>query len=92
MKLGRDRARNGIETAFIDGLQTVGGFGGRADQLNMYLFHTGDPAFFAEDLMRYRRLTTDELSRVARNYLLRPAAVLSVVPHGRLDLAASEAA
>jgi zinc protease len=83
-----DRSRNSIETTFIDALQTVGGFGGRADQLNMYLFHTGDPAFVGEDLMRYRRLTTDELASVVATYLLLPSAVLSVVPRGRLDLAA----
>jgi zinc protease len=83
-----DRSRNGIETTFIDALQTVGGFGGRADQLNMYLFHTGDPAFVAEDLMRYRRLTTAALAAAVGAHLLRPGVVLSVVPRGRLDLAA----
>jgi zinc protease len=87
-----DRSRNSIETTFIDALQTVGGFGGRADQLNMYLFHTGDPAFVGEDLMRYRRLTTDELASVVATYLLLPSAVLSVVPRGRLDLAAGAGA
>jgi zinc protease len=83
-----DRSRNGIETHFIDALQTVGGFGGRADQLNMYLFHTGDPAFIGEDLMRYRRLTTDDVVAAVAAHLLRPGVVLSVVPRGRTDLAA----
>jgi zinc protease len=87
-----DRSRNNIETTFIDALQTVGGFGGRADQLNMYLFHTGDPAFIGEDLMRYRRLTTEDVSATVAEHLLRPAAVLSVVPRGRLDLAAEAGA
>jgi zinc protease len=83
-----DRARNGIETHFIDALQTVGGFGGRADQLNMYLFHTGDPAFVGEDLMRYRRLTTDDIAGAVAAHLLRPGIVLSIVPRGRTDLVA----
>jgi zinc protease len=83
-----DRSRNGIETQLIDALQTVGGFGGRADQLNMYLFHTGDPAFVGEDIMRYRRMTTDDLAAAVALHLLRPGVVLSVVPRGRMELAA----
>lgn len=85
-----DRARNGIETSFIDALQTVGGFGGRADQLNLYLFHTGDPAFFNEDLMRYRGLTTESVRAAVAEHLLQPCVLLSVVPRGRRDLAAGE--
>jgi zinc protease len=87
-----DRARNMIETSFVDALQTVGGFGGRADQLNMYLFQVGDPGFVGEDLMRYRRLTTDDLRESVRGHLLAPCVVLSVVPHGRRDLAADDVA
>ena len=31
-------------------LQTVGGFGGKSDQLNAYNTFLGDPAFFERDL------------------------------------------
>lgn len=75
-----DRARNGLETGFIDALQSSGGFGGRADQLNSYLFHTGEPDGFARDLARYQQLTTDSVQSAARTFLLAPAAVLNVVP------------
>ncbi|MEX1184802.1 MAG: pitrilysin family protein [Gemmatimonadota bacterium] len=87
-----DRARNGIETGFVDALQSVGGFGGRADQLNLYLFHTGEPDFASRDLARYHALTTADVVAAAGEHLLRPAVVLSVVPHGRIDLAARETA
>lgn len=83
-----ERARNGIETGFVDALQNVGGFGGRADQFNLYLFHTGEPDYFDRDLDRYRRLTTDGVSAAVGQYLRQPAVVLSVVPRGRADLAA----
>jgi zinc protease len=83
-----ERARNGFETSFIDGLQNVGGFGGRADQLNLYYFHTGEPDFAAADLQRYVRLTTDDVQQAVARWLEAPAAVLSVVPAGRTDLAA----
>ena len=29
--------------AFLDGLEQIGGFGGKADRLNAYLFATGNP-------------------------------------------------
>ena len=42
-------------------MQRVGGFGGKADQLNSYFVAGGGPDFFAEDLARYT-----SLSRVRR--------------------------
>lgn len=83
-----ERAVNGIETGFVDSLQNVGGFGGRADQLNMYLFHTGEPDYAAADLMRYQKLTASDVARSVREHLLAPSIVLSVVPGGRSELAA----
>lgn len=85
-----ERAVNGIETGFVDSLQNVGGFGGRADQLNMYLFHTGEPDYAAADLMRYRKLTVSDVARSMHEHLLAPSVVLSVVPIGRSELAAQE--
>jgi zinc protease len=85
-----ERAVNGIETGFVDSLQNVGGFGGRADQLNMYLFHTGEPDYAAADLMRYQQLTVSDVARSVREHLLAPSVVLSVVPIGRSELAAQE--
>lgn len=87
-----ERARNGIETAFVDALQSVGSFGGRADQLNMYYMHTGEPDGFAADLARYQRMSTDDVSAAVREHLLKPAVLLSVVPRGRRDLAAADVA
>jgi zinc protease len=82
-----ERAVNGIETGFVDALQNVGGFGGRADQLNMYLFHVGEPDWAAHDLARYRALSTADVAEAVRTHLLAPAVVLSVVPLGRSELA-----
>lgn len=83
-----ERAVNGIETGFIDSLQNVGGFGGRADQLNMYLYHVGEPDYAAQDLLRYKRLSPADVERSVREHLLEPSVVLSVVPIGRSELAA----
>ena len=86
-----ERARNARETAFVDGLQTVGGFGGKADRLNQYLFHTGEPDWAGQDLARYRTLTPADVQAAVRRWLVEPhSVVLSVVPRGRTDLAAGE--
>jgi zinc protease len=85
-----ERAVNGIETGFIDSLQNVGGFGGRADQLNMYLFHTGEPDYAGQDLRRYVELQAADVARSVREHLRGPSVVLSVVPLGRGDLAAHD--
>jgi zinc protease len=76
------------EANFIYRLQTVGGFGGKSDQLNAYNVFVGDPGFFDRDLDRYRTATPASMQRVARQWL-RPEVCLSlsVVPKGRLDLA-----
>ena len=76
------------EAHFLFRLQTVGGFGGKSDQLNAYNTFLGDPGFFDKDLERYRSATAERLRAAAVQHL-RPAArvVLSVVPRGRVALA-----
>jgi zinc protease len=86
------RVRNGIETGFVDSLQNVGGFGGRADQLNTYLFHTGTADFVSRDIERYRRLRPEDVSGAVKRWLTHHAAILCVVPHGHAALAAGTAA
>lgn len=85
-----ERARNHMETAFVDALQNVGGFGGRADRLNMYHFFTGDAGYATTDLERYRSLGVDGVRDMARRVLTAPCAVLSVVPRGHAELAAGD--
>jgi zinc protease len=79
------------EANFIYRLQTVGGFGGKSDQLNAYNVFLGDPGFFDRDLDRYRNVTPAAMQRVAREWLMRERCVsLSVVPKGRTDLALAD--
>ena len=76
------------EAHFISRLQTVGGFGGKSDQLNAYNVFLGDPAFFDRDLARYRNATAADLTRAAIAWLGPSSRVaLSVVPRGRPELA-----
>jgi zinc protease len=79
------------EAHFIYRLQTVGGFGGKSDQLNAYNVFLGDPDFFERDLDRYRAARASTLQQTAAQWL-RPNArvVLSVVPRGRMALALND--
>ena len=69
-------------------LQTVGGFGGKSDQLNAYNVLRGDPGFFAADLGRYREATTAGVQHAAARVLaFDRRVILSVVPTGQRELA-----
>ena len=78
------------EAHFLFRLQTVGGFGGKSDQLNAYNVFLGNPGYFELDLERYRAATTEQLRQAAAKWLKpNTRVVLSVVPRGRVALALS---
>jgi zinc protease len=83
-----ERARVQAEASFQYRLQTLGGFGGKADQLNAYNVYTGSPAYFAQDLDRYLRVSASDLKRAVAQYLQPDRAfALSVVPTGQTQWA-----
>ncbi|OGA89108.1 MAG: hypothetical protein A3G27_01190 [Betaproteobacteria bacterium RIFCSPLOWO2_12_FULL_66_14] len=86
-----DRGRVQAETQFVFRLQTVGGFGGKSDQLNAYNVFLNDPGYFDRDLERYTVVTASSL-RQAVGAFLDPArrVTLSIVPQGRPASAAPE--
>jgi zinc protease len=62
-----ERAINQIEASFYRRMERVGGFGGKADQLNAYDAAGGGPDYFAEDLARYTSLSpTDVQAAIVR--------------------------
>src|SRR5262245_15262136 len=83
-----ERGRVQSEAQFMFRLQTVGGFGGKSDQLNAYNTFLGDPGFFDQDLTRYRNVTTSSLRDATAESLHHMRRIaLSIVPRGRADLA-----
>ena len=86
-----ERGRVQAEAQFVFRLQTVGGFGGKSDQLNAYNVFLGDPAYFDKDLQRYYSVTNRTLPQAVRRYF-DPArrVTLSIVPRGRLELSAPD--
>ena len=87
-----ERAKNTIETRIITGLETLGGFGGKADRLNSYEHYLGTPDYLGKDLQRYRGATLLAVKRFAEQYL-QPAKriVLFAIP-GEKKLAAESPA
>jgi zinc protease len=78
-----ERALNQYEASFYDRMELVGGFGGKADQLNAYYTNTGAPDWFNEDLARYRSLSPTDISAAAAQFLPKDRRVeLIVVPEG----------
>ena len=83
-----ERSEAQAEAHFLYRLQTVGGFGGKSDQLNAYNILRGTPGYFAEDLARYQTATAESVREAAREYLRVDARViLSLVPRGQQALA-----
>jgi zinc protease len=83
-----ERARAQVEAHFIYRLQTVGGFGGKSDQLNAYNVMRGDPGYFQQDLARYREASIEAVRDTARRVLgFDRRVLLSVVPRGQRHLA-----
>ena len=64
-----ERARNTIETQIITGLETLGGFGGKADRLNSYQHYLGTPDYLGQDLKRYRDATSQSIAAFAAQNL-----------------------
>ncbi len=75
------RALNQIEANFYRGMERVGGFGGKANQLNSYYKAAGEPDYFQKDLDRYRAVTAADIKAAVEKYLPKDRRVeLSVVP------------
>ena len=78
------RAVNQIESSFYSRMERVGGFGGKAEQLNAYYTTTGDPDWFNEDLARYRALSPTDIRAAAEAFLPASRRVeLTVVPESK---------
>ena len=79
-----ERARTTVEADFVYRLQTVGGFGGKADQLNAYNVFKGNPDYFDADLTRYTTLDAERIRAAAATYLrVTERVALGVVPRGQ---------
>ena len=84
------RARNGYDTRVLAGLQSVGGFGGKADVLQGYNHFVGEPDWLRNDLARYAKVTPEAVKAFAADTLAPHARVIvhAVPPAQRPSAAA----
>jgi zinc protease len=88
------RTKNRIEWNHVRQMANVGGFGGRANQLNFFNVFAGDPELLNTDIQRYLSVTAEDVYRVANTYLqgahvqlvVMPEAAQSSRPHGSTSL------
>ena len=85
-----ERSMVQVESQFVYRLGTVGGFGGKSDQLNAYNVFVGDPGYFERDLMRYQDATISRIQEVSSCLSRTERVVLSVVPKGCHQLAVAD--
>lgn len=64
-----ERAINAIETDRLFALQKIGGFGGKAEQLQTYNHYLGTPEFLAQDLERYRAVSSERVMAIMQAHL-----------------------
>jgi zinc protease len=82
------RAVNQHEASFLSQLESIFG---KADRLNNYHFRTGNPDYFNEDLARYMAVRPDDVQAMLQTILRNDARViLSIVPNGRPEMAATK--
>ena len=67
----------------VQGLEQVGGFGGKAVALAEGMLYADDPAFFQKQLEALARVTPNQVRTAMRTWLRRPVYALKVVPGQR---------
>ncbi len=87
-----EKVVNRLETGRLFGLQKIGGFSGKIEQLQSYNHFVGEPDYLAQDLARYRAVTPEKLTAAVQQYLVpSKRAVLIAWPKGTMPAATAEA-
>jgi zinc protease len=82
------RVKNRIEASHYRQLARIGGFGGRADQLNHFSVFSSNPELINTSLDRYLSVTREDVMRVAETVLGANQVRLRVLPEPTLSPAA----
>ena len=69
----------------ISGLESVGGFGGKAVTLAEGALYSNDPAYYKTELDRMAQATPEQVKAVANKWLSRPAFSLTYTPGERTE-------
>jgi zinc protease len=79
-----DRVKRGLRSTLFTQLENVGGFGGKADQLNYYELWARDPERFSQHLQAVLAVTPQDVQKVAQEFMRDEQRVLiTVLPEER---------
>ena len=84
-----DRAKNRLEAQHYRQLTHIGGFGGRADELNHFNVFAGDPNMINTSIDQYLGVTREDILRVSQAVLGQRQVRLRVLPERSLSAAAT---
>ena len=83
------RVKNRMEASHYRQLAKIGGFGGRADQLNHFNIFAGDPELINSSLERYLKVDREDIMRVSESVLNHRQVRLRVLPERTLQSASA---
>lgn len=75
-------AKRRWQAGALRGLERIGGFGGKADMLNYYNQHAGDPGFIDDDLARHEAVTVASIREALAEIRADNRVVVTVTPAG----------
>ena len=86
-----ERARRNLKSSLFAQLENVGGFGGKADQLNYYEMFAQDPGYFSKNLEQFMAVTKEEVQKAAQEFMRdEQRVVITVVPEQKQAQAGGE--
>ena len=83
------RVKNRLEWRNTRMMANIGGFGGRANRLNLYNVYAGDAGLVNRDVQRYLAVEPEDVQRVAERYLTDRHVKLVVLPEPERRLGVS---
>jgi zinc protease len=81
-----ESAKTSVISELVMGLENLGDFGGRADQLNLYNHYLGTPDYVNQNLERFASVTADGVRDFASAQLRRDARVVVHTVPGKKNL------
>ena len=75
-----ERVKTQRRSAFVRGLESIGGFGGKSDLLAQNAVYEGDPGAYRKSMDRLEAATADDVTAAARRWLSAGAYHLEVHP------------
>ena len=84
------RVKTQFEAGFIRGIERIGGFGGKSDQLACNSVYLGNPDYYKVELQEAREATARQLRATAREWLSDGQYVLEVRPFPKFATGTSD--